>query len=163
MILSPQPNMQTSVHVIDERVRGGEAWGMICYSPARCWLLPLGEGMRLLICQGLGQGQCVVSPHSRAAPKKWCAEIVHGSQMTGATSNTNLLKLKIQYLVCCINQLFTFIKGQRSGTVLFSQLLFKLARSEGRFHAPCMGSVWGKITITRNVFLQVAMCRSDPL
>lgn len=143
MILSPQPNMQTSVHVIDERVRGGEAWGMICYSPARCWLLPLGEGMRLLISQGPWPGAVcgVTSAWAELPPRKWCAEMVHGSQMTGATSNTNLLKLKIQYLVCCINQLFTFIKGQRSGTVLFCQLLFKLARSEGRVHAPCMGSV----------------------
>lgn len=62
----------------------------------------------------------VTSAGAELPPRKWCAVMARASQLTGATSNTNLLKLKIQYLVCCINQLFTFIKGQRSGTVLFS-------------------------------------------
>jgi len=38
----------------------------------------------------------------------------------GGPSNTNLPELKFQCFVCCINLLFTFIKGQRSGRVLLS-------------------------------------------
>lgn len=52
--------------------------------------------------------------------RMWCAVRICGSRLMEAASNTNLLELKCQCLVCCINQFFTSIKGQRSERVLLS-------------------------------------------